>query len=168
MCRVMCVRVVLCVCAVRVFALDCVVFDVDGSFCGRIGVACVILAHASDYGGTGNSTSKPSLFVFLVSCSSSFTFIHLHSCSFSFALIRSVLYNNWSTLVSTLRGFGIRVMTYINPMLADVSTKQPPAKHNYFAIAKQQGYLVTLNSGEVWIGYNGAGLVDFTNPVCSF
>jgi sulfoquinovosidase len=69
-------------------------------------------------------------------------------------------------------GKGIRVLTYINPFLADVETKKDISgkalyKRNLFKEAALKGYLVKNSSGGPYMIKNtsfDAGLVDITNP----
>jgi len=69
-------------------------------------------------------------------------------------------------------GRGIRVLTYINPFLADVEAKKDASgmalyKRNLFKEAALKGYLVRNSSGGAYMIKNtsfDAGLVDITNP----
>lgn len=75
-------------------------------------------------------------------------------------------YSGWDNLVADLRQAGIRVLTYVNPFLADVSDK-PNAKRNLFQEAQAQGYLVRTPEGAPYMIQNtsfAAGLLDLTNP----
>jgi len=78
------------------------------------------------------------------------------------------LYTNWTQFLSTLSSrYNIRVMTYINPFLTDVS-KKPYYKRNYFLEANELGYLVCNSSGQPYTIESGpgfvAGQIDLTNP----
>jgi alpha-glucosidase len=75
-----------------------------------------------------------------------------------------VLYHDWSSLRQRTSQMDIRLLTYINPMLADISAKVPPSHDNLYLIAKAKAYLVRDSSGAIWSGYNGASLIDLTNP----
>lgn len=88
--------------------------------------------------------------------------------------IDDTLYHDWSDLIQYLSEFrtagtpqAVRMLTYVNPMLADVTNKTTPTKNNYFLEAKAKGYLVKEQLGDgsqqVWLGYNGAGLLDLRN-----
>lgn len=83
-------------------------------------------------------------------------------------------YPGWAALCQTLRnerglsgdGQGIRVMTYLNPFLADVAGK-PSVKRNLLAEARDKGYLVKNRQGQAYMIPNtsfDAGLIDLTNP----
>jgi hypothetical protein len=50
-------------------------------------------------------------------------------------------YPNWPSFVAKLRDRGIRVMSYINPMLSDTTTK-PKTRTNYFKKALEEGVFV--------------------------
>jgi alpha-glucosidase len=74
-------------------------------------------------------------------------------------------YPNWSGMVAQLRHDGIRVLTYINPMLTNsgVPTDEP----NLFAQAAAGGYLVRNAGGTPYLidqGGFSSGLVDLSNP----
>ena len=75
-------------------------------------------------------------------------------------------YPAWERLVADLKREGIRVMTYINPFLADVSEKQGH-RRNLFAEAKKEGYLVKTRDGKPYMIRNtsfSAALIDLSNP----
>jgi alpha-glucosidase len=79
--------------------------------------------------------------------------------------LNQAAYPEWSTLVSDLRKRGIRVMTYVNPYLVDVSG-QPEFKRNLYAEAQDHGYLVKNPDGKTHLTTSGtfsAGIVDLTN-----
>ncbi len=89
-------------------------------------------------------------------------------------------YPDWDKMRATLMaekdlsgdGRGIRVLTYINPFLADVETKKDASgmalyKRNLFREASLKGYLVKNSAGGPYMIKNtsfDAGLVDITNP----
>jgi alpha-glucosidase len=75
-------------------------------------------------------------------------------------------YPGWEELVADLRERGIRVLTYVNPFLVDVSDK-PFATRNLFQEARDRGLLVRRADGEPYAIANtdfNAGLLDLTNP----
>ncbi len=60
----------------------------------------------------------------------------------------------------------VRMMTYTNPFLVDVSNR-PDIRRNLFAEAKEAGYLVKRKNGEPYLVVNtdfSAGLLDLSNP----
>jgi len=74
-------------------------------------------------------------------------------------------YPNWSEMVAQLRQEGIRVLTYINPMLTNSGV--PPDEPNLFAQAAAGGYLVRNADGTPYLidqGGFSSGLVDLSNP----
>jgi alpha-glucosidase len=75
-------------------------------------------------------------------------------------------YPEWSEMVSEFAERGIRVLTYVNPYLADVS-QVFPGRRNLFAEARDQGFLVKESDGEPHILESGgltASPIDLTNP----
>lgn len=75
-------------------------------------------------------------------------------------------YPNWAELVAELRQHGIRVLTYINPFLVDVSEK-PNHRRNLFREAKEAGFLVRKPDNGPYMILNttfSAGLLDLTQP----
>lgn len=75
-------------------------------------------------------------------------------------------YPDWDALCGELEEDGIRLMTYINPFLADV-TEKPNARRNLFQEAVGKGLLVRDSSGNPCLIPNtsfSAGLLDLTNP----
>lgn len=75
-------------------------------------------------------------------------------------------YPEWDRLRRELAAREIRLLTYINPFLADVSEK-PHASRNLFQEAAEQGFLVRDQAGEPYMIDNSdfsAALVDLTNP----
>ena len=80
-------------------------------------------------------------------------------------ILDSEHYPNWETLVSDLAQDGVRMMTYTNPFLVDVSNN-PNIRRNLFAEAKEAGYLVNRENGQPYLVVNtdfSAGLLDLTN-----
>ncbi|MEN0060992.1 MAG: alpha-glucosidase [Myxococcota bacterium] len=76
------------------------------------------------------------------------------------------IYPTWTDLVADLRKDGIRVLTYVNPFLIDVSTLGN-FRRNLFAEAEAAGYLVANEEGETLLIPNSdfsAAIVDLTNP----
>lgn len=77
-------------------------------------------------------------------------------------------YRGFERLRADLDSAGVRLMTYVNPFLADVSEKEPPAARNLFAEAKKKGLLVkdSTSGGPrmVPITSFSAGLLDLSNP----
>lgn len=74
-------------------------------------------------------------------------------------------YPGWDRMVAQLRRQGIRVMTYVNPMLANSGV--PTGERNLFAEAAAHGYLVRNRDGTPYLlpqGGFSAGLVDLSNP----
>jgi alpha-glucosidase len=56
-------------------------------------------------------------------------------------------YPDWYELVEELKNDDVKVLGYINPYLADASSKEGVQK-NFFAIAKDRNYLTTWDNGE--------------------
>ena len=74
-------------------------------------------------------------------------------------------YPDWSGMVAQLRREGIRVLTYVNPMLTNSGV--PPDEPNLFAQAEAGGYLVRNAQGTPYLidqGGFSSGLVDLSNP----
>ena len=55
-------------------------------------------------------------------------------------------------------------MTYINPLLSNVSQRETPYRHNYYREALEEGFAVRNGDGTVWTGYSDSLLVDLSNP----
>lgn len=75
-------------------------------------------------------------------------------------------YPDWEPLRGELARAGVRIMTYVNPFLADVSAK-PNHRSNYFVEARDRGFLARAPSGEPALILNTdftAGLADLSNP----
>ena len=73
-------------------------------------------------------------------------------------------YQNWTQLISDLNSRGIRVLTYINPLISNVSKRGTPYKHNYYKEALDSGYAVRNQDGSVWTGYSDSS--RFEQPFC--
>lgn len=76
-------------------------------------------------------------------------------------------YPNWPGMLAEFASQGLRVYTYVNPLLSNVSGVPIGWRHNYFQEAADLGYLVRVPCAAeacTWAGYNGAGLVDLFNP----
>lgn len=58
---------------------------------------------------------------------------------------------------------GIRVITYINPLVINVTNRGTPYHHNYYDEGMSKGYFVHDNNGKPWTGYSNSCLVDLTN-----
>lgn len=75
-------------------------------------------------------------------------------------------YAGWDALVADLAAKRIKVLTYFNPALVDVTDK-PHYRRNLFREAADRDYLVRNRSGKVELVQMtsfSAGLVDLTNP----
>ncbi|MFM8240518.1 MAG: alpha-glucosidase [Actinomycetota bacterium] len=76
-------------------------------------------------------------------------------------------YPGWETLVDDLDKQGIKVLTYVNPMLVDPATKKPKPTRNLFKEASSKGYFVKTSKGKPYLQDQGqfmAALIDLTNP----
>ena len=76
-------------------------------------------------------------------------------------------YPNWDQLVADLNEDEIRVLTYINPFIADIGDLKDNIRRNLFEEAKDNGYLIKTQEGEPYLILNTdfhAGLLDLTNP----
>jgi alpha-glucosidase (family GH31 glycosyl hydrolase) len=76
-------------------------------------------------------------------------------------------YPGWDTFVDELAAQGIRVLTYVNPMLVDASAKTPAPPRNLYAEAAAGNYLVKNAQGKPYLQDQGefsAAMVDLTNP----
>jgi alpha-glucosidase len=74
-------------------------------------------------------------------------------------------YPGWDQLVADLRAQGIRVLTYVNPMLVDAAGR--PVDRNLFAEARDRGYLVRRPDGSPYLIDQGgfeSGTVDLSDP----
>ena len=83
--------------------------------------------------------------------------------SVSVEQVDSTHYPNWTNLVSSLCSSNIRTLTYINPLLSNVTERGTPYHRNMYAEALVNNFAVK-KSGEVWTGYGDSILVDLTNP----
>ena len=75
-------------------------------------------------------------------------------------------YPGWEGLVSSFGNKGVRVMTYVNPFLVDVSEK-PYSRRNLYKEAEGHGYLVKNKAGGTYVIKTAAfnsGLLDLSNP----
>lgn len=76
-------------------------------------------------------------------------------------------YPNWNEFNADLKRKDIKMMTYINPFLADLGDLKPNIRRNLFEEAKEKGYLIKNPEGEPYLILNTdfyAGLIDLTNP----
>jgi alpha-glucosidase (family GH31 glycosyl hydrolase) len=76
-------------------------------------------------------------------------------------------YQGWNLLRERLEERDVRLMTYINPLLADDVADKVNYRRNLFAEAERNGYLVENRSGEPYRVLTtdfSAGFVDLTNP----
>lgn len=82
----------------------------------------------------------------------------------------SDLYPTWKQFVQNLRdGHNVRTLSYINPFLANVSTKPDGYRRNLFLEATKGGYMIqnsTTNGTSIVSSGPGidAGIIDLTNP----
>ncbi|KAL5365341.1 glycosyl hydrolases family 31-domain-containing protein [Aspergillus floccosus] len=80
------------------------------------------------------------------------------------------LYPTWNNFVQSLRDdHGIRTLSYINPFIANVSTKGDGYRSNLYLEATKGGFLIqnaTTNGASVISSGPGldAGIIDLTNP----
>lgn len=80
------------------------------------------------------------------------------------------LYPTWKKFVQELRDqHNVRTLSYINPFLANVSTKPDGYRRDLFLEASEKGYMIqnsTTNSTSIVSSGPGidAGIVDLTNP----
>lgn len=75
-------------------------------------------------------------------------------------------YPDWEELAATLEAKGIRVLSYVNPYLADDAGERGYDR-DLFDEAKREGYLVRDPDGKTYLTYQGdfyAALIDLTNP----
>jgi alpha-glucosidase (family GH31 glycosyl hydrolase) len=78
-------------------------------------------------------------------------------------------YPGHEQMISTLANKSIRVLTYLNPMLADCGADSNCSGGvNLYRVALAAGFLVRHGpANELWSGYNGAAMVDLTNPAAA-
>ena len=67
-------------------------------------------------------------------------------------------------MISQLNSQGIKTLTYINPLLSNVSQRGTPYQHNYYEEAIDKGYAVKTQDGSVWTGYSNSIQIDLSNP----
>jgi sulfoquinovosidase len=80
--------------------------------------------------------------------------------------LNTARYPGWDQMVADLRRQGIRVMTYINPMLADAAGIPGPQR-NLYAEALARGLVIRRPDGAPYIVDQGgfsAALIDLTSP----
>jgi alpha-glucosidase (family GH31 glycosyl hydrolase) len=76
-------------------------------------------------------------------------------------------YPDWNLLRVKLEERDVRLMTYVNPLLADDVANKENYRRNLFAEAERNGYLVENGSGEPYRILTtdfSVGFVDLTNP----
>ena len=76
-------------------------------------------------------------------------------------------YPGWDSLREELEDRDVRLMTYVNPFLADDVAEKGNHRRDLFAEAAENGYLVENEGGEPYRIRStdfSAGLVDLTNP----
>lgn len=76
-------------------------------------------------------------------------------------------YPGWSSLREDLARSGVRLMSYVNPFLVDVSERGVPCGRNLFTEAREAGYLIKRPNGQPYLVKNtsfSAAMVDLTNP----
>lgn len=80
--------------------------------------------------------------------------------------LNTARYPGWDQMVADFRKQGIRVMTYINPMLANAEGIPGPQR-NLYAEALAGGYVIRTRAGDPYIVDQGgftAALIDLTSP----
>jgi alpha-glucosidase len=76
-------------------------------------------------------------------------------------------YPGWDEFVADLKKRNVRMMTYINPFIAEVAGKKTNVRRNLFEEAKAKGYLIRHQDGSPYLILNTdfhAAMVDLTNP----
>ncbi|MCE9599168.1 MAG: alpha-glucosidase [Spirochaetia bacterium] len=76
-------------------------------------------------------------------------------------------YPGWDELLADLKLRDIRVMSYVNPFIADVAGKKTNVRRNLFAEASSRGYLIRHGDGSPYLILNtdfSAAMIDLTNP----
>ena len=76
-------------------------------------------------------------------------------------------YPGWDGLVADLRKRDVRVMTYVNPFIANVADKKGNVRRNLFKEAEAKGFLIRHADGSPYLILNtdfSAAMVDLTNP----
>jgi len=82
-------------------------------------------------------------------------------------------YPGWDSLCHNLSQAGTKMLTYINPYLADTVSKDKKSfKRDLYKEAASLGYLVQKQNGDPYILASGSssftfGMVDFTNPAAA-
>ncbi len=80
-----------------------------------------------------------------------------------------VRYPGWDALRDELAKDDIRVLSYVNPFLVDVSEREQDCQRNLFQEAQEKGYLVCHADGSPYLVQNtsfSAAMVDLTHPDC--
>ena len=76
-------------------------------------------------------------------------------------------YPGWDQMVADFDAQGIKVLTYVNPFLADASDKADPNIRNLYQEAEAKGFLIKNQEGGTYVietvGFP-VGLMDLTNP----
>jgi len=78
-----------------------------------------------------------------------------------------IRYPGWDELRDELATDGVRLMSYVNPFLVDVSEREQGCQRNLFAEAQEKGYLVCHADGTPYLVQNtsfSAAMVDLTHP----
>lgn len=76
-------------------------------------------------------------------------------------------YPGWDGFVADLKRRDVRMLTYINPFIAEVAGKKDNVRRNLFEEAKAKGYLIRHQDGSPYLILNTdfhAAMVDLTNP----
>ncbi len=76
-------------------------------------------------------------------------------------------YAGWDALAADLKKRDVRIMTYINPFIADVAEKKQNVRRNLFKEASEKGYLIRHPDGSPYLILNtdfSAAMIDLTNP----
>lgn len=78
-------------------------------------------------------------------------------------------YPDWEGMCARLRARGVRVLTYINPFLVDVSSKPDGYQRNLFREAADRGFLVRNATNDPYLMYSGTpdfifAMVDLAYP----
>jgi alpha-glucosidase len=79
----------------------------------------------------------------------------------------SHLYPDWPQLIRQLNEWGIKVLTYFNPYLSDVSGADFGAQRNLYHEARNRDFFVRDSRGDVFevkAGLFGGGMLDLSNP----
>lgn len=66
-------------------------------------------------------------------------------------------------MIGSLQSMGIKTLTYINPMLTNISKRGTPYQRNYYQEAIDNHYFVLDGSGNMWAGYSNSSIVDLSN-----